>query len=62
MDREGSNGFLVSGKAPWQLLFGQFHNLGSFVTTAYSSQKEGTPASALHLELRATLKGRGRKY
>jgi hypothetical protein len=34
LDREGSNGFLVSGKALWQLLFGQFHNLGSFPATS----------------------------
>jgi hypothetical protein len=27
LDREGSNEFLVSGKALWQLLFWQFHNL-----------------------------------
>jgi hypothetical protein len=30
---EGYNGFVVSRKAPWQLLFGQFHTLGSFPVT-----------------------------
>ncbi len=52
MDREGSNKFLVSGKAPWQLLCWQFHNLGSFpVTTSQESKREGRPMPALQLQL-----------
>ena len=52
LDREGSNEFLVSGKAPWQLLFGQFHNLGSFpVTTSQESKREDRPMPALQLQL-----------
>ncbi len=52
MDREGSNEFLVSGKAPWQLLLWQFHNLGSFpVTTSQESKREGRPMPALQLQL-----------
>ena len=50
--REDSNGFLVSGKAPWQLLFRQFHNLGSFpVTTSQELEREGRHMSALQLQL-----------
>jgi hypothetical protein len=52
LDREGSNEFLVSGKAPWQLLFPQFHNLGSFpVTTLQESKRESRPMPALQLQL-----------
>ncbi len=52
MEREGTNEFLVSGKAPWQLLFWQFHNLGSFpVTTSQELKREGRPMPALQLQL-----------
>ncbi len=52
LDREDSNEFLVSGKAPWQLLFRQFHNLGSFpITTLQELKGKGRPMPALQLQL-----------
>ncbi len=57
LDREGSNKFLVSGKAPWQLLFGQFHNLGSFpITTLQELEREGRHMLALQLQLGTAMK------
>jgi hypothetical protein len=49
--------FVVSGKAPWQLLGGHFHNLGSFPAISSSAfWKKGRHVSDLHPQHGTTLK------